>query len=69
MKKIKVKMYNHQLPIPLMNIIQKNTDTHRHNTRHKNDFAIPMYKYDVVHRSFLCTGPSTWINIPSDIKT
>ena len=63
------KLYHQTITAPLANIIKHNQDTHEHNTRKKEDFIIPMYKHNLVYRSFLSTGPRLWSTIPVSFKT
>ena len=51
------KMNYQVLPYPLLNVIKRNEDKHQYGTCQKEDFIIPHYTKDVVHRSFLSTGP------------
>ena len=62
------KIHKDVIPFPLRNIFNKNKDVHQHNTRHRNDFIIPHHKCNLVHQSFLSTGPKIWMNIPTAYK-
>ena len=63
------KLHSHNLPIPLDNICTKNLDVHNHRTRQRGDFVIPLYKHNIVHKSFLSFGPRLWSSHPLIIKS
>ena len=63
------KLKNETVPLPLINVIKRNHDNHMYNTRQKDDFIIPKCFYDVVHKSFLSSGPLLWSSIPHDLKS
>lgn len=63
------KMYKEVLPVPLLNIMRRYHDVHYYNTRHSHDYIIPKYKCNIVHQSFLSTGPKLWMTIPNECKT
>ena len=47
----------------------RRSEIHHHNTRRKNDFAIPKPKTEQLKRTFQYSGIQIWNSLPIDIKT
>ena len=56
-------------PRPLQNIYDYHGDIHEHNTRRRADPRPPNAHYDVFRRSFMYTGPSTWLTFGDHLKS
>ena len=64
-------MYQHKnklLPRPLQALYTPNTDTHQHNTRHRNDPHITRNRTHTVNKTFIHKAPAFWYTLPDSIK-
>ncbi len=64
-------MYQHQhqlLPKPLLSLYHPNTDTHQHNTRHRQDPHITRRRTHQISKTFIHKAPEFWYTIPEKIK-
>ena len=64
-------MYQHKnnlLPQSLQALYTPNTETHKHNTRHKNDPHIIRHTTHLVSKTFIHKAPEFWYSLPDNIK-
>ena len=66
--KIVFKYVNKLLPEPLANIFETNNMNHNYFTRYGNYPRIGKHSKLIYNKSFLCKGPSTWINLDESIR-
>lgn len=62
------KLYNRDLPRPLVGLIPQNLDIHNRLTRHRRNYLCVLYRNHTVQNSFLVEGPKLWNVINDNIK-
>ena len=64
-------MYKHKnnaLPPKIQKMFTRNTDVYKHNTRQIQATHINHRRLKCVSDSFICAGPRSWLNLPTQIK-
>ena len=63
------KFVNVLLPISLLRVYKYHGDEHEHNTRHSTHPRCPIVNTEIMHRSFLYTGPNLWMSLKDHIQS
>ena len=57
------------LPVSLLRVYKYHVDEHEHNMRHGTHPRCPIVNTEIMHRSFLYTGPNLWMSLNDHIQS
>ena len=57
------------LPVSLLKVYKYHGDEHEHNTRHSTHPRCPIVNIEIMHISFLYTGPHLWMSLNDHIQS
>jgi len=59
---------NNTLPVCLNDMFIPNSECHSYQTRHRDDIHFQKARLNIVHNSFIHSGPKIWFGLPPEIK-